>query len=448
MAGNASRSPFAKVDRVRGYAERFDFDKHTIRGWVYDAEAEDNRDVRVVATFDGEIVGETRPSATRDDLQKITTQDAWFSLECSRRFTALDVVSGRFLVKALSDGREATLSLGADGLATLKKAAVEELNGVSSTTLWSPEERNAVKHQVEAGNLSPMLMPARLPSMDGSAVTGLRGHLFLTGGTNSLLPLYDEPVDDALMSRVDRWMDVLAQRVEGCEARGARFVQTVIPEKLTVLRHDAPFDIDGPTPVLQEIENRLRDADFYVSGLAPFDEWTDADDPFLMTDTHFSAIGAQRMFSALAAQIDPQLVPLVDAVRMYQFRYAVGDLTGRFGLPFYSRIVEPSDGELAAYADGIMMIEKYIPAEGGMRGRRFGWTNSTAPSPLKVLVFGNSFFGPGDFAGHLSWWGKHLFSEFHFLWGPNLDWDLVDQLKPDVVVGQTVERFLNRVAAV
>lgn len=435
---------------MRGYAERFDFGKQTIRGWVYDEEAEDNRDVRVVATFDGEIVGETRPSATRNDLQKITTQDAWFSLECSRAFTALDVVSGRFQVKALSDGREAALSLGADGLATLKKTAVEELNGESSpsTTLWSSEERNAVKHQVEAGNLSPMLMPAGLPSMDGSAVIGLRGHLFLTEGNNSLLSLYAEPVDDALMSRVDRWMDVLAQRGEGCEARGTRFVQTIIPEKLTVLRDDAPVDIEGPSPVLQEIESRLRDADFYVSGLSPFEQWSDVDDPFLMADTHFSAVGAQRMFSALAAQIDPQLVPIVDAVRMYQFRYAVGDLSGRFKLPLYSRIVEPSDDELAAYADGITMIENHFPADGGMRGRRFRWTNSTAPSPLKVVIFGNSFFGTGDFAGYLSWWGKHLFSEFHFHWGPDFDWDLVDQLKPDVVVGQTVERFLNRVAAI
>ncbi|CAN7341355.1 hypothetical protein LJR044_001936 [Microbacterium foliorum] len=432
---------------MQGYAERFDFERQIIRGWVFDPEAADNRDVRVVATFDGEIVGETRPSATRGDLQKITTQDAWFSLECSRRFTALDVVSGRFLVKALSDGREAALSLGAEGLATLRKTAVEELNGVSSTTLWSPEDRNAVKHQVEAGNLSPMLMPAGLPSMDGSAVIGLRGHLFLTGGTNSLLSLYDEPVDDALLSRVDQWMDVLAQRGEGCEARGARFVQTIIPEKLTVLREDAPLDIDGPSPVLLEIESRLRDADFYVSGLAPFEEWNEVDDPFLMTDTHFSAVGAQRMFSALAAQIDPQLVPLVDGVRMYQFRHAVGDLTGRFRLPFYSRIVEPSADELAAYAGGLTMVEKHFPADGGMRGRRFRWTNSTAPSPLKVLVFGNSFFGTGDFAGYLSWWGKHLFREFHFHWGPDIDWDLMDELKPDLVVGQTVERFLNRVAA-
>ncbi|MFJ2542611.1 hypothetical protein [Microbacterium sp. NPDC087589] len=65
-----------------------------------------------------------------------------------------------------------------------------------------------------------------------------------------------------------------------------------------------------------------------------------------------------------------------------------------------------------------------------------------------MLTFGNSFFETGDFAGYLSWWGKHLFREFHFHWGPDFDWDLVDELKPDVVIGQTVERFLNKVAAV
>ncbi len=441
-------SVFATVSRVHGYAERFDFDRQTISGWVFDAETQDNRDVRVVATFDGDTVGETNPSGSRGDLRKITSQDTTFSLQCSRRITALDVVSGRLVVTAHSDGRSHPMSLGNDGLAVLKKAAVEELDGVSSPALWSRAERDAVKPQVEAGNLSPMLLPAGLPSTDGSAVIGLRGHLFLTGGSNSLLSLYHEPVDDALMSRVDRWMDVLDQRREECDARGMRFVQTIIPEKLTVLRDDAPLDIEGASPVLQEIESRLRDADFYVSGLSPFEQWSDVDDPYLMTDTHFSAVGAQRMFSALAAQIDPQLVPLTDAVRMYQFRYAVGDLTGRFGLPVYSRIVEPSDDELAAYAGGITMVEKHFPAEGGMRGRRFRWTNGTVPSPLRVLVFGNSFFGTGDFAGYLSWWGKHLFREFHFHWGPDVDWDLVDELRPDVVLGQTVERFLNRVPAV
>ncbi|MFJ2542609.1 hypothetical protein [Microbacterium sp. NPDC087589] len=117
---------------MHGYAERFDFDKQTLTGWVFDPEAADNRHVRVVALFDGDVLGEASPSGSRADLLKTTNQITTFSLRCSRRITALDVVSGRLIVKALSDGRDAALSLGDEGLASLTKAAVEELNGVSA----------------------------------------------------------------------------------------------------------------------------------------------------------------------------------------------------------------------------------------------------------------------------------------------------------------------------
>lgn len=428
---------------MHGYAERFHFDKQTVSGWVFDAEARDNRDVRVLAIFDGEIIGEAHPSGSRTDLKRITSQDTTFVLHCSRGFTALDLVSGRLTVTARYKDRESALSLGLHGLNALKRAAVDEINGGITPTLWSRTQRDAVEPQVRAGNLSPVLLPAGLPSQDGSAAIGLRGHLFLTGGTNSLLSQYQAPVDDGLISQVHRWIDLFAQRRELCEARGIGYLQTVIPEKMTVLRDDAPMHIDGPTPLFREVEHRLRDTDYYVSGQEPFEGWDDDDDPFLLTDTHLSPAGAQRVFASLAAQLDPQLVPIIDAVRMDQVRYALGDLTGRFGLPIYSRIIEPSENQISAYSEGLTMVENYYPSTKRFMGRRFRWVNSTAPSELKVLVFGNSFFGTGDFAGYLSWWGKHLFREFHFHWGADIEWSLVDELRPDVVLGQTVERFLS-----
>ncbi|MEV8174574.1 MULTISPECIES: hypothetical protein [unclassified Microbacterium] len=164
-----------------------------------------------------------------------------------------------------------------------------------------------------------------------------------------------------------------------------------------------------------------------------------------MADTHLSATGAQSVFAHIAARIDSQLVPVINAIRMDEVRYAAGDLTERFGLPIHSRIVEPSEAQVSAYGAGLTMVEKHFPPKGSI-GRRFRWVNATAPSEIKVLVFGNSFFSIGDFPGLLSWWGKYFFSEFHFHWGPDVDWDLVDELHPDIVIGQTVERFLGRVA--
>lgn len=429
--------------RVQGYAERFFIDRQTIRGWVFDPEAADNRELRVVARFDGEVIGEAAPLGTRDGLLKITTQDSLFSVRCSRPFTALDLASGRLALTAHSGDREYPMTFTADGLITLKRAALAELSG-GRVNLWTNAERDAVRPQIDAGHLSPVLIPAGLSSQDGSAVIGLRGHLFLTEGTNSVLSLYETTDEDALAAQVDGWVELFTQRQEQCEARGIEYVQTVIPEKMTVMRADAPMPIPGPSPALERIETRLSDVDYYVSGLAPFEEWDEFDDPYLMTDTHLTAVGAQRVFAHLAANIDPQLVPVINSVRMYQFRHAIGDLTNRFGLPLHSRIVEPSDDEIARYAKGLTVLEEYFPPTRGSRGRRFRWANSTAPSARKVLVLGNSFFGPGDFAGYLSWWGKHMFSEFHFHWGPEFDWDLVDQLQPDVIIGQTVERFLPK----
>ncbi len=337
------------------------------------------------------------------------------------------------------------MRFGIEGLAALKRAAVDEINEGASLALWSRAERDAVEPQVKAGNMSPVLLPAGLPSGDRSAAIGLRGHLFLTGGTNSLLSLYEKPGDDALDAQADRWVELFGQRQERCATRSIGYQQTIIPEKLTVLRADAPLQIDGPSPLFQALENRLQNAEFYVSGLDPFEQWNSDDDPFLMTDTHLSASGAQAVFANLMSRIEPGLVPVIDAVRMDRVRYAPGDLTGRFGLPVYSRIIEPSEARVSAYSRGLTMVENYYPSTNRFQGRRFRWVNSTAPSALKVLAFGNSFFGTGDFAGYLSWWGKHFFREFHFHWGADFEWDLVDELRPDIVVGQTVERFLTRV---
>ena len=139
--------------------------------------------------------------------------------------------------------------------------------------------------------MSAVLLPAGLQSADGSAVIGLRGQLFLTGGSNALLAQYQAAVDEALISQVDRWAGLFAERQERCEERGMRYLQTVLPEKLTALRADAPLHIDGPSTLFRELENRLRGEAFYISGTEPFEPWSGEDDPFLMADTHLSATG-------------------------------------------------------------------------------------------------------------------------------------------------------------
>ena len=50
-----------------------------------------------------------------------------------------------------------------------------------------------------------------------------------------------------------------------------------------------------------------------------------------------------------------------------------------------------------------------------------------------------------DNQSSLSYWLAGWFEEFHFVFSPDLDQDYVDRINPDVVICQTIERFLLHV---
>jgi hypothetical protein len=79
---------------------------------------------------------------------------------------------------------------------------------------------------------------------------------------------------------------------------------------------------------------------------------------------------------------------------------------------------------------------------------RLSWRHAEAPLPLRVLAFGNSFFERGSNCTTLSWWFKHLCREFHLVWSKDIDQTVIETLKPDLVIAQTIERFLTVVPAV
>ena len=58
------------------------------------------------------------------------------------------------------------------------------------------------------------------------------------------------------------------------------------------------------------------------------------------------------------------------------------------------------------------------------------------------MVFGNSVFEHGETPLNLSWWCVRFFREFYFFWLPETLPGTVDEIGADVVIAQTVERFL------
>ncbi|WP_404311775.1 hypothetical protein LG314_10535 [Agrococcus terreus] len=290
--------------------------------------------------------------------------------------------------------------------------------------------------------------PIRLPVgfARGPMVVGRDGTLLLAEGSNGLRGQYEgrfaEP-GATVDGLADRWRQLLEGRAARADRSGVELRQLIIPEKLSVLRALAPFDLAGPTPLLSAVEAHLEARRWYVPTTRLLEQLS-PDDAFIPTDTHLAPRGAQAVAVASLAGSDAE--DALAAVPMGRWDAMRGDLAAHLSPhPFGSLVRAPRSEAVEAFSSGLRVIERHIPA--AHHERRYEFENETALTDRTALVFGNSFANAGDHAGHLTWWWARAFRRTVVRWSSDVDWDLVDQVRPHVVIAQTVERFLPRVAA-
>jgi len=278
-------------------------------------------------------------------------------------------------------------------------------------------------------------------SHDDAVVVGRDGHLFLEGGTNSLSRMYEEPADEA---RVAAWADLVERRRAQAERAGARFVQVIVPEKQSVLGHLHPAGDRGCTPLLQGIAARLSGKAYYLDALSAFRGLVEEGrDPYRAVDTHLSFHGYQCLAGELGERITGE--PMALATPELASSPAAGDLGSKIG---WGNVVETSLSPVErgwALAGRDVRLDRSSDPETGHIGYLRQWTCDDAESDRSVLVFGNSMFERGAGPLTLSWWFARMFRRMTFLWSPTVDPELIERLSPDMVVCQTVERFLKSV---
>jgi hypothetical protein len=119
-----------------------------------------------------------------------------------------------------------------------------------------------------------------------------------------------------------------------------------------------------------------------------------------------------------------------------------GDLSLRFfGVPLYEHAEEPNISGHSTLSAAPRQIEQFLPPTGGHVGSRYVWHNPNAPIKRRAVVFGNSCFERGG-RWRLSWWFARLFEDFHFVWDIDVHDDYAAHVGADVVIGQTMERFM------
>jgi hypothetical protein len=302
--------------------------------------------------------------------------------------------------------------------------------------------------------LSAVRFPVGLRSDNGQVVLGRDGHLFLLVGSNGEVSrLGAEAAERARL--VAAWLDLIEARRARCAAEGRRFLQLIVPEKASLVPELLPDPSGGgPSPFLlaleAEIAARPQLAACTISGLGVLREAAAAAGVRLSAmvrrlDSHPSPLGMHSLAVAVLRRLGEAPPDL--ATGFGPPRLAAGDLSAQFlAAPMFEDVPHVLPRSLRQFGVEPRLVDSHVPAEGGHVGR---WERSLArgaPSAGRMLAFGNSVCGSVT-AGQalLSGWLARWFAGYAFHWQPALVGAVVATERPDVVLCQTVERFMGRV---
>lgn len=288
--------------------------------------------------------------------------------------------------------------------------------------------------------LSTIEVPVGTCSQDRILVVGRDGYMFVYEGSNNH-PLQCCMPDEVSSPLIENWQHVIDRRRVMAREAGCQFVQIVIPEKATLLPELAPFDTYGGTPLLRALSQRYGAAEDYVDVVKLFK----GDDRFIAypkITAHMSPFGSFVMFDDVLRRLK-LTAPRVDFGAPAPVQSDLADQWN--GMQLYDRVSPVISDDLATAEKGLVETDRVLAERYVGTGRT--WENASAPVRKRVLVFGNSFFGAGDYPPQLSWWFARWFSAFRIVWQPAYDPEIVAAYRPDIVICQTVERFMGRVPA-
>jgi hypothetical protein len=412
-----------------------------VGGWV---ELEDPSGFEVtLRDADGPIQGAQVTFGSR--RQDMPNRRAYgFEIIVPRTVSYQDVHTGRVTVWWSGPDHEAQVPVWAPVSAvvhylTLPRAGRDHFLG------WLSRVEPRVAHDLRSAGEVAGVVPGAV-SPDGSALAGRDGYFFVYAGSNGLVEAYGADED---IAHSERWASLLGDRQSRAQRLGGEFRQVMIPEKPSVLPEHAQLGNTGPTSrwsgVLREAERVIPGSvvDVYslMTGSLARESW------FRRQDSHLTTSGALGVVRALIDSIDLDGAS-VGHIGM-ETKAIPPDLAGKF---------EELDGVrelvvLAAAAswNGARLDDPVLVESVDAKGRHIGtvrhWRSERAPIRKRVICFGNSFCERGSISTGLTWWFSRLFTEFRFVWSPDVDWEACETFRGDVVLGQSIERFLGRLPA-
>lgn len=280
-------------------------------------------------------------------------------------------------------------------------------------------------------------------SQDRVAAVGGDHRLFLFQGSNDHFRSYAKIMEHPSRERGRAWANLTAQR-QAKSSTAMQVLSLFVPNPASCMPDLYPLPLPVcPTPAFQEMRGLLKDDDgvLFCDELfeASTPDFRDEVNPWLPTDSHWSEFGALLVTNSLlrrlgVSPVDTHKIPI-------KTQFYSGDLGARFGERVGAFETQSLEFDLpnpeCVYDSGSGSLD------GAHMGRRVEWRCPGAPIASSILVVGNSFSGSGLVRLHLSYWLSRVFQRTVFLHGSSIPTDCGDRYRPDILLFQGLERFLE-----
>ncbi|QIA64454.1 hypothetical protein GT360_13560 [Vibrio astriarenae] len=419
----------AKIDSVSHKDSHY-----SVSGWAYKLDGKDKIPVDSIVC----------QSEQEYRIDRIERQDfgceIGFILYTNSLKLVIDIVFNAIDVTAFSSGFCEKIVVGPRAKAQFFCVLSSDIDDVHSPLLLQsimPKVARFMKnkHASEIATTSGFNLDVGSRTYCNSVVVGLKGFLFLVGGSNNLEYQYECPPDNELLNS---WCQLIEERAKIFDSLNIKYLNFIIPEKQSVLTDEYPGEISCCTPLLSGITDRLGGKEFFFDAYGYMrSKYIEGSKFYRKLDSHLSYIGNLSILEAVLSKLNIN----INSGDLFAGELSVekipGDLSNRF---CFGQMKE----EHLIGTDKLNnpeVVYSYSP-EGGHQRSHYHWKNDNPLVNKKVIIFGNSMFERGDSATGLSYWFSRIFSETVFYWSKSVEMSLVNEFKPDVVITQTVERFL------
>lgn len=286
--------------------------------------------------------------------------------------------------------------------------------------------------------------------VENGVLHGKDGWLFLFEGSNMVSELFFDPIQ-TLGETIAEWQQLLLGRRERIEALGAKYFHFWAPDKFSVYPEYLPDQLklcpDTPAQVIQQMNAPAELSEILIDMLPAFHAAKAGDLLYWKTDTHWTYEGALVAYHVLCNILNtPPILDLMERPRNIAER--VLDLGGK---------ISPKKTELCHFVDVlskskisyknelVRFIELLAPQFQGdfHLGTSVGFKNLASDcDPRKVLIFGDSYceYRPTSLSALLG----ETFEQVQFVWSARVDYRLIEQQRPDVVLTINAERFMRK----